>query len=121
MRYMAVMAGVATLLAATPAFADDWDFILTNDTGKEVKTIEVSPTGAAKWQPNKVDADVQKAPTLKPAARTTVHFSKDAECKFDIRLTFADDSNAVWTNINVCDNSYVTLRYKNGAPVFAVN
>ena len=38
------------------------------------------------------------------------------------RATFADDATQTWTNINVCDVSYVTLRFnKDGAPTFAAN
>ncbi|MEI9850602.1 MAG: hypothetical protein WDN24_06795 [Sphingomonas sp.] len=52
----------------------------------------------------------------------TVHFEKgENNCRYDVRATFADDTNAVWTGINVCDNAFVTLRYRDGAPVFAAN
>ncbi len=121
MRYWAVMAGAALVLA-TPALADEWDFVLTNDTGKEIKTIALSPTGANQWQANKVAADIQKTGPIKPAGRSTIHFEKSADqCKFDVRATFSDDTTQIWTAINVCDDSYVTLRIRNGAPVFAAN
>ena len=120
MRYFALMAGVSLVFAA-PALAEDWDFMLTNESGKEIKTLEVAPAGSATWQPNKVDAEVGKVLPVKAGDRTTVHFDKaDKQCRFDIKAVFADDTNAVWSNINVCDNAYVTIRYKNGAPSFAV-
>jgi hypothetical protein len=120
MRYFALTA-VMSLALAAPALAEEWDFMLTNESGKEIKTLEVSPAGTATWQPNKVDPEIGRVVPVKPAGRTTVHFDKgESQCRYDIKATFADDTNAVWSNINVCDNAYVTLRYKNGAPSFAV-
>ena len=114
--------GAVALLFATPAFAEAWDFVLTNSTGKPIKAIEISPAGAATWQANIVDAELKKDALVANGARTTVHFDKGGgQCRFDLKLTFGDDSSATWTNINVCDNAYVTLRYKDGAPVFAAS
>ncbi|MBO9715046.1 hypothetical protein [Sphingomonas sp.] len=123
MRNRALFA-VAALVIATPALADDWDFMLINSTGKEIKTIEVSPTGANAWQPNKVDPELKKENdgVIKATGRTTIHFDKkSSDCRYDVKATFTDASNAVWTNINVCDNAYVTIKYANGAPTFSAN
>ena len=111
MRTMIAIAA-ASLFAATPALADAWDFVLTNSTAKEIKTIELAPTGTTTWQPNKVEADTG-AKTFKPGARTTVHFDKGSACKYDIRATFADGSMAVWSAVNVCD-SFVTVKGDGG-------
>ena len=44
------------------------------------------------------------------------------QCKIDLKATFADDTTATWSGINVCDNSYVTIKYSAaGAPVFTAN
>lgn len=113
---------VAAMLAATPALADEWDFVLTNATTKEIKLVEVAPTGTQTWQKNIVDADIKKDATTKPGARMTVHFDKGAGCKYDIRATFADDTTMVWTGFNTCDDSYVTLKISAaGAPTFTGN
>jgi hypothetical protein len=122
MRYMMILAGAAMVLA-TPAFAEDWDFILFNDSGKEIKLIEVSPAGTATWQANKVEEGVKVDPmkAMGPGVdtkktRTTVHFDKGDSCSYDVRATFADDTTAVWSGANVC-KTYSILRYKAGAPV----
>lgn len=109
MRYH-VMVAVGLLGLAAPAWADAWDFILTNSTGKEIKTVEVSPAGANKWQPNKIE-EGDKAHSLKAGARGTIHFDKDTSCKWEIKATFADDTSAVFPAVNLCDASYVTLKY----------
>ena len=119
MRYKAMMA-VAAIGLAAPALAEEWDFILVNDSGKEIKTIELSPAGAATWVANKVE-EGSTAKAVRPGGRTTVHFEKGDKCGYDIKATFDDDTSGVWSNINVCNNAYVTLRYRNGAPVFAAN
>lgn len=119
---LAVTAAAALVIAA-PALADNWDFVLINSSGKAIKTIEVSPAGAGTWQPNKVDPDFKKEDsTIKPGGRTTVHFDKGPGCKYDLKATFTDDTSATWSNINVCDNSFVTIKYNAaGAPVFTAN
>lgn len=120
MRYLAMAAGAALVLAA-PAQAEDWDFILINDSGKEIKGVELTPSGGTEWQKEVVDAE-RKKEALTHGKRTTVHFDKGAsQCRYDVRATFADETTTVWTGINVCDNAFVTLRYRNGAPVFAAN
>jgi hypothetical protein len=116
-----LLTATAAMLVATPAFADAWDFILTNSTGKEIKLIEVAPTGTTTWQKNIVEEGM-KATTTKPGARMTVHFDKGAPCKYDIKATFADDTTMVWTGFNACDDSYVVVKVNAaGAPSFTVN
>lgn len=118
-----LITAAAALMVATPALADDWDFILTNNSGKAIKAIEVSPAGTDKWQPNKVDPEVKKEGMVKVGGRMTVHFNKEGnQCRFDVKATFEDATSSVWTGINVCDNSYITIRYNAaGAPVFAAS
>lgn len=114
MRTMALMAGAALVTLASPALAEDWDFLVTNNSGKEIKTIEVSPTGANTWVANRVEEGVA-VKSLKAGGRGTVHFDKAAnQCRYDIKATFADDSNATWTGFNVCNNSYVILKSGGG-------
>jgi hypothetical protein len=117
------LAAVAALAIAAPAMADDWDFVLINNSGKAIKTVEIAPTGTATWQPNKVDPDFKKADaTVKAGARMTVHFDKGAGCKYDVKLTFTDGGTGTWTNVNVCDNSFVTVKYNAaGATAFTAN
>ena len=115
------LAVAAALTLAVPAFAEDWDFILINNTGKAIKTIELSPGGAGTWVARTLEADRKREETVKPNARTTVQFDKGSGCKYDVRLTFADDASAVWSGINLCDNSYVTVKYNGTTPAFTAN
>jgi hypothetical protein len=121
MMKLAVMA-TAAILAAAPAFADDWDFILINNSGKGIKNVELAPTGTTTWQAFKQDPERKREPVTKAGARMTVHFDKGPTCKYDIKATFENDTSSTWTGVNVCDNSYVTVKYNGaGAPTFAAN
>lgn len=111
----------ATLTFAAPALAEDWDFMLTNSTGKTIKSIEISAAGAGSWAPNKFDPALRKEASVKTGGKTTVHFDKGSGCKYDLKATFDDDTSAVWSAIDVCANSYVTLRYDAGKPSFKVS
>lgn len=109
------------LLAAAPALAEDWDFILINNSGKPIKTIEVSPAGAGTWVANKVDPDVKREAEIKAGGRTTVHFDKGSGCKYDVKAGFADGTSGVWSAIDICANSFVTIGYKGTTPVVTAN
>ncbi|WP_066726644.1 hypothetical protein [Sphingomonas pituitosa] len=122
MKKLALIASAAILAAAAPALADDWDFMLTNATGKAIAKIEVAPAGSGSWVDNKVDAELNKDGKVKVGGKTTIHFDKAASaCKFDLRGTFDDKTTAVWPNINLCDNSYVTLAFTGDKPTFKAN
>jgi len=109
------------MVVATPALADAWDFVLTNSTSKEIKLVEIAPTGTQTWQKNIIDEGM-KATATKPGGRMTVHFDKGPSCKYDVKATFADDTSLVWTGVNVCDNSYVTVKINAaGTPTFTAN
>ena len=55
----------ATLTFAAPALAEDWDFMLTNSTGKAIKSIEISAAGTDSWVPNKFDPELRKEASVK--------------------------------------------------------
>ena len=68
-----ILLGATLTLAAAPAFAEDWDFILVNDTGKSIKGIEIAEGGSGKWVANKVDPDRKREGVTGPGKRMTVH------------------------------------------------
>ncbi|PVX28980.1 hypothetical protein [Sphingomonas pokkalii] len=122
MQKLAIIASAAILAAASPALADDWDFLLTNNTGKPIEKIEVAPSDSGVWAENKVDTELNKTGKVKPGGKTTVHFEKSPSvCKFDLRATFEDKSSAIWSTINVCEYSYVIIAFTGGKPTYKVN
>lgn len=107
--------GAALMSLAAPAGAEDWDFVLVNKTGKTIKTVEVTDAGQAQWAKEKLEDDVQNGP-IRPGESHTVHFAKNT-CKIDVRLTFSDDSQSVFSNFNACDNAFGDFAFKGEIPV----
>ena len=110
-----ILIGAALLSLAAPAYAEDWDFVLVNKTGKTVKLVELSAAGTAQWIKEKLEDDRVNDP-VRPGANHTVHFDKTA-CKIDVRLTFNDDSQAVFGNFDACDNAFGDFAFKGELPV----
>ena len=109
MKHITALAACA--LAAAPALAEDSDFLLTNQSGKPIKLIELAPAGTADWKPQAIDAETKRETAVKANARTTIRFDKAADqCRYDLRATFEDGTTQVWSGANVCENSYITLK-----------
>jgi hypothetical protein len=104
------LAVAALALLAQPAWAEEWDFVLTNATGKTIKQLEVSPGGAGTWVVDGGGGETPRERLVKTGGRTTVHFDKGEGCRYDLRATFEDGATQVWNGIDVCKNSYVTVR-----------
>lgn len=117
-----ITALAALTLAASPALAEDWDFVLINGAGKPIKTIEIAPAGTGTWAPNKVDPGSRRDGSVKAGARTTVHFDKaTGQCRYDIKATFEDATSQIWSAANICDNSYITLKLAGGKATISAN
>ena len=110
MRIKLVTATVLLAIAA-PAQAEDWDFVLVNKTGKTIKQVEIAPSGSEGWSPEKVDEGMDSK--IRNGQDHTVHFAKDdAACKFDVRLTFVDDTTATAQKLDVCDYAFAEFSFK---------
>jgi len=96
--------------AVQPAFADEakQDFTLVNKTGYELKEVYVSPSKADDWQ-----EDILGQATLDDGAKVNIHFNaKTHTCKWDLKVVYSDDnSNAVWSDINLCEVEKITIHY----------
>ncbi len=102
---------VATLLAfVVPAGAQDakQDFKLVNKTGYELKALYVAPSKSDQWGDDILGQDV-----VGDGQVVNVHFSPAAKtCKWDLKVTYTDDdSNAVWTNIDLCTVEKISIFY----------
>jgi hypothetical protein len=104
-------AAFAAVLALTaPAFAQDakQDFKMVNKTGYELKALYVSPAKSDDWGDDILGQDV-----LSDGQVVNVHFSpKVHTCKWDLKVTYSDDnSNAVWSDIDLCNVEKITIHY----------
>ena len=118
MRTTLIIGGLLLTLAA-PASAEPWDFVLINKTDKAIKLVEVSETGKADWKKEILDEEEGRVKSdVKPGQDYTVRFEKSPKaCAFDVRMTFADDTQTVWTNFDVCENPIGNFSLKGGVPV----
>lgn len=113
---------VLALLAASPAAAEDWDFMLINSTGKAVKLVELAPTGTTDWKASLSDEGIVKKEVIKPGERTTVRLDRPSDqCRYDLRMTYADAATQVFGPVNICNNSYITIKLIGDKPAISAN
>lgn len=105
------------LLTAAPAFAENWDFVLVNKTGKTIKLVEVAKAGTGDWKKDIREED-QGEGKVKPGDDYTVHFDKDAKvCAYDVRMTFdGDETPVVWTGFDACKFAFGDFALNGGVP-----
>lgn len=109
---------IAALVAATPALAEDMDFVLTNQTGKALKSLQIKATPEPEFKPDSAYAEEPGKSAVKAGGRTTIHFTKGAGCKYDLKGTFEDDTTAVWSGFDACEDPFMTIALKDGTPTF---
>ena len=93
---------IAALLAATPAHAQSGagNFTLVNRTGANISSMQIRRVGTDAWQPLGGNPGA--------GSRVAVSFS-NPDCAFDIQARLADGKTAVFTGVNLCDVTVVTL------------
>ncbi|WP_205481481.1 hypothetical protein [Sphingomonas arenae] len=91
---------VAALSLAVPAWAASLG--LVNRTGEAIAGTSIRPTdGKAGWQP--------LAGAQADGARVSIDVSTDAQCAFDIRARLSSGKELVYSGVNLCETSAVTL------------
>ncbi|WP_265571236.1 hypothetical protein [Sphingomicrobium nitratireducens] len=106
MKMLPLFALALCVSTSAPLFAQATDFTLVNGTGNALGDLSIRRTGTAAWQP------LGSAPA--PDARQAVKFS-NPDCAFDIQAQ-AGGQTLVWSGVNLCDVSVVTLRVAGGTP-----
>ena len=90
-------------LSPLPAFAGAAGFTVVNATGAGLSGLSIRRTGTDNWQP------LAAAPAA--GAASSVAFN-DPDCAFDLRATVAGKGPAVWSGINLCGTTRLTLRQR---------
>ena len=101
-------------LFATPAMADERNFVLVNTTTRTVAQVFVSPANVNEWEEDILTVDV-----LPVDRRVTIRFVDDLDqCEYDIKVVHDDGDSAVFGGINLCEASEVSISYQdNGLPL----
>ncbi len=109
MRHL-LFAALFAFAFASPALAADakQDFELVNKTGYDLNAVYVSPSKANDW-----DQDIMGQDVLGDGESVEIAFDRaDKSCKWDLKVVYSDDgSSAVWSNIDLCTISRITIRY----------
>lgn len=94
------------------AFAGQQDFEVKNATGVTVEKIYVSETSKDEWEEDVMGQDV-----LKDGESVEIKFDRDTEaCKFDLKAVDEDGDEMIFTGLDLCTISKVTLYWKDGKP-----
>ena len=102
-----VLLALAGLALAAPLHAQATDFVLINGTDKALGNLEIRRTGTNDWQP------LGAAPAR--GGQSSIAFS-NPDCAFDIKATPASGEAIVWSGVNLCEVSAVTLKLAAGTP-----
>lgn len=102
--------GLALSLAATPALAAQQDFNLENSTGYTIEQVYVSAATTNDWEEDVLGEDV-----LPTGESVDITFSSaENACRFDLKVVYDDQEEAVWKGLNLCSISTVELKYNRG-------
>lgn len=88
------------------------DFTIVNDTGIEIYSIYVSPTGEASWGDDLLTTD-----TLPTGSSTDIVFDTEVEEQYwDLMVADSAGTTVEWSNIDLFSVSEITLKIENGNP-----
>lgn len=112
--YALVAACWIGLMASLPAQANELDFTLNNATGYDIQAVYVDPTSSDTWTDDVMGPDI-----LADGSGVNIHFTGDADsCKWDLKVEWTGDYDpSVWTGLNLCNISEVTLKYNRDTDV----
>jgi len=108
----AIATGFLTLVIflSLPVVAADQDFTLVNATGVTIDEVYVSPATARDWQEDILGVDV-----LEDGEEAEISFSREEEeCAWDILIKDSEGTEIYWEDIDLCENSRITLHFEDG-------
>ena len=92
------------------------DFELMNQTTLTIAELYVSPAADDEWGEDILGKDV-----LPNGQSVEIVFSPKAqECMWDLKIVDEDDDDVIWTRLDLCKASHITLLYRNGQPTAIV-
>ncbi len=108
MRLMLASALLSLAVVSSAAAQSKQDFTLVNRTGYDISHVYVSPSKANSWE-----EDVLGDDELEDGVQTNIRFRRAGNtCKWDLKVVYSvDDSTAVWSNIDLCSVSKITIKY----------
>jgi hypothetical protein len=88
------------------------DFTLDNETGIEIYSVYLSPTGEKSW-----GDDIMTTDTLPSGSTTDITFDTDVNDQYwDLMIADSAGTTVEWSNIDLFSISEITLKIENGSP-----
>ncbi|MBC3805050.1 hypothetical protein GH808_11470 [Acetobacterium fimetarium] len=88
------------------------DFTVVNDTGIEVYSLYVSPTGEDSW-----GDDILTTDTLPSGSSTDIVFDSEVNDQYwDLMIADSAGTTVEWSKIDLFSVSEITLKIENGTP-----
>jgi hypothetical protein len=99
---------------ATSAQANGLDFKLINDTGYDINSVYLDPNASDSWTDDVMTDDI-----LADGTGVAINFVGDHDsCLWDLKVDWTEDyPSTVWTGLNLCSISTVTLKYNRDSDV----
>jgi hypothetical protein len=112
MKKLLLLSVISIMLFAGSSWAGQQDFVLVNETGLTIDQFFCSPTTTEDWE-----EDVLGAETLPDGESIKIEFSTEEDvCEWDLKIIDEDGDEIIWTKINLCKTTKVTLYYEDGKP-----
>lgn len=96
---------LALSLASAPAFAEDLEFTLSNETESVLAEFYASPADVGEWEEDILGADVlgsgESVEIIIADGRT--------QCEYDLRFVFDDGSETIVEAEDICETGSFTL------------
>lgn len=88
------------------------DFTVVNETGIEVYSLYVSPTGEDSW-----GDDILTTDTLPTGSSTDIVFDSEVDDQYwDLMIADSAGTTVEWSKIDLFSVSEITLKIENGTP-----
>lgn len=103
--------------SANEATTYSQDFTIVNNTGIEIYSIYVSPTGEENW-----GDDILTTDTLPTGSKTDIVFDTDVQDQYwDLMISDSAGATVEWSSIDLFSISEITLKIENGSPTATFN
>ena len=103
-KLLAALSVVFVFAFVSMTFAGAQDFVLVNNTGADIYTVNISPSGVNDWEEDILGRDV-----LENGESVTVTFGLGNTPLWDIQAVFENGTSISWYEINLLEVSKVTL------------
>lgn len=100
------------LVFGISSFAQVQNFTLVNGTEFVISYVYISPAASDHWGEDVLTVDV-----LGAGEECDISFEGYEDCGWDIKAIAADGSEAVWSNIDLCEYYVITLAMGEDGPV----